>query len=322
VLLAGAGSAVWRPAVGQSYPNRVVRILFGFGAGGSGDALARLYAQKLQQILGATIIVDNRPGGASMVAMRALLASPADGYTVMLATNPALVLGPAVSTDLFYDPLKDLSLIGMVATAPGILYCNPRLPFESVDAFVAYAKAHPGRLNYGSSGVGSSGHFQMEYLAQATGTDLVHVPYRSDQEVAREVMTGTLQAALTTVQPVLPMLGHGNLRALAVTGSQRLGVLPDVPCLAETGISRLRGIDYYSFYGMIGPAGLSAAVVERLNAAINQVSAMPDIVGQMRDTLVFEPAGGTPDGLRNYIAQEIPKWREVGRSMNLSEFTR
>jgi tripartite-type tricarboxylate transporter receptor subunit TctC len=322
LLLAAGGATLLRPALADTYPSRVVRILVGFGAGGPGDVLARLLAQKLQQTLGAPFIVDNRPGAAQLIAIRALMASPPDGHTIMLATGSGLVQGPGVYRDLPYDPVRDFSHISMVATTPGILYSHPGLPFRTFEAFIDYAKANPGTLNYGSAGVGSAGHFQMEYLRHATGMELVHVPYRSDQEVAREVMTGSLQVALTTVQPVLPLLSTGGLHAIAVTGPRRLNLLPDVPCLAETGIRQLRDIDYYTFYGLIGPSGLSNGIIERLNVAMNQIAGMSDVGAQMRDVLAFEPATGTPADLRNYLAQEIPKWREVGRSMNLSAVAR
>jgi tripartite-type tricarboxylate transporter receptor subunit TctC len=327
LLIVAAGSALGvaalsMPALGNTYPNRPVRMLVGFGAGGPGDVLARIYAQKLQQLLGSPIIVDNRPGAAQLVAIRALMSSPPDGYTIMLATGSGLVQAPGVYPDLPYSPLRDFALISMIATTPGILYCNGQLPVTSVGDFIGYAKAHPGQLNYGSAGVGSAGHFQMEYLRQLAGLDLVHVPYRSDQEVAREVMTGALQVALTTIQPTLPLLANGTLRALAVTGARRVSALPDVPSLAEVDASRLRGIDYYTFYGMIGPAGLSGEVVGRLNAALNQIAAMPDVMSQMKEALAFDVATGTPEDLRRYISEEIPKWQEVGRSMNLTAIAR
>jgi tripartite-type tricarboxylate transporter receptor subunit TctC len=322
LLIAASGSLLGRSARADTYPSRPVRMLVGFGAGGPGDVLARIYAQKLQQLIGSPVIVDNRPGAAQLVAIRALMSSPSDDYTIMLATGSGLVQAPGVYRDLPYDPLRDFSLISMIATTPGILYCDARLPFTSVAGFIAYAKAHPGKLNYGSAGVGSAGHFQMEYLRQLASLDLVHVPYRSDQEVAREVTTGALQVALTTVQPTLPLLENGTLRALAVTGAQRVSALPDVPSLAEADASQLRGIDYYTFYGMIGPVGLSSPVVERLSAAFNQIAAMPEVVTQLKAALAFDVATGTPEDLRRYIAQEIPKWREVGQSMNLSALAR
>lgn len=322
LLLAAGVAGIGRAAAASTFPDRPIRILVGFGAGGPGDVLARIYAQRLQQLLGTPIIVDNRPGAAQLVAIRALMATPADGYTVMLATGSGLVQAPGVYQDLPYDPLRDFSLIGMIATTPGVLYCDARLPITSLVSFIDYAKRNPGKLNYGSAGVGSAGHFQMEYLRQLAGLDLVHVPYRSDQEVAREVTTGALQVALTTVQPTLPLVAAGKLRALAVTGSRRIAALPDVPSLAEADSGPLRGIDYYTFYGMIGPAGLNEAIVERLNAACNAVAATPEVARQMRDTLAFDVVTGTPQALRGYIAEEIPKWREVGQSMNLTAVAR
>lgn len=322
LLIAGGSLVLAKPVLANTYPTRTIRILVGFGAGGPGDVLARIYAQKLQHLLGGSVIVENRPGAAQLVAIKALMGAQPDGYTLMLATGSGLVQAPGVYRDLPYDPLRDFSLIGMTAMTPGVLYCDARMPFNSVKGFIDYVKANPGKLNYGSAGVGSAGHFQMEYLRQLSGLDIVHVPHRSDQEVAREVTTGSLQVALTTVQPAVPLVAGGMLRALAVTGTQRVSLLPDVPTLAESDSSQLRGINYYTFYGMIGPRGMDDAVVVRLNAALNQIAAMSDVVSQMRESLAFEPVTGTPDDLRGYIAQEIPKWREVGRSMKLADISR
>jgi len=317
VLLAGAAALVARPSLAQSFPSRPIRLLVGFAAGGGADTIARLYAQKMQQILNQPVVVDNRPGASQLLAIRPMLAAPADGYTVTLATGSGLAQGPGVRKDLPYDPLKDFSLIGMVATAPGVFFVNPALPINSMRDLISYAKANPGKLNYGSAGVGAANHLQMEYVKHVTKVQMEHIPYKSDQEVTREVAAGSVQVGLTIAQFAIPLVASGKLRGLAVTGSTRLPSLPNVPSLAEAGVAELKDIDNYTFYGLVGPAGMPAAVVERLNDAINKVSAMPDVVSRMRDSLFYDPSAGTPASFRRYLEAELPKWREVGKSVKL-----
>jgi tripartite-type tricarboxylate transporter receptor subunit TctC len=321
-LACAAAAAIVRPALSQDYPSRFVKIIVGFGAGGPGDVLARLYAQQLQQLLGQPFVVENRPGASQLIAIRALMASPPDGYTIMLATGSGLVQGPGVFRDLPYDPLKDFTAIGKVASTPGVFYVNPKLPVQSLREFVAYAKAHPGELNYGSAGVGTAGHFQMEFLKHALGLQIIHVPYKSDSEVALEVSRGAIQVAMTTVQPVMPLLSSESLRALAVTGKQRLPQLPSIPSLDEAGVTQLRDLENFTFYGMVGPAGLGNDKVQKLNGAVNKIGMMPEVVKQMREILAFEAMSGTPTDLQTYITQEIPKWREVGQATGLTSSAR
>jgi tripartite-type tricarboxylate transporter receptor subunit TctC len=319
-LLLVSVAALARPALAQgSLSSRPIRMLVGFAAGGATDVMARLYANELQSILGTAVIVDNKPGASQLVAIRTLMASAPDGHTVLLAAGSALASGPGVFTDLPYDPLKDFSSIAMLATAPGVFFVNPSMPVKTMRELIDYAKANPGKLNYGSAGVGASNHLQTEFLKVATKIDMAHVPYKSDQEVAREVAAGTIQFALTVAQAATPLIQSGKLRAIAVTGTQRLKSLPDVPSLAETGIPALAGIDSYTSYGLVGPAGMPADLVRALNEAANKVSATPRVAEKMRDSMNFQPERWSPEKLREYIEAEIPKWREVGKAMKMNE---
>jgi tripartite-type tricarboxylate transporter receptor subunit TctC len=315
VLLAGAAAMIGGPSLAQS--SRTIKILVGFAAGGGADTIARLYGQKLQEILGTTVIIDNKPGGSQLLAIRPLLSAPPDGTTLCLATGSALTQGPGVRKDLPYDPLKDFSHIGLVATAPGVFFVNPQLPVRSMKELIAYAKANPGKLNYGSAGVGAANHLQMEYVKQATGIGLTHIPYKSDQDVTLQCAGGTVHVGLTIAQFAIPLAQDGRLRALAVTGSKRLSALPDVPSLAEAGVGELKGIDNYTFYGLVGPAGMPAAAIQRLNDAVNKVSQMPDVASRMKQTLFYEPATGSPAALRQYLERDLPKWRELGKTVKL-----
>ena len=320
LLLAGVAAVLPRASFAQ-LSSRPIRILIGFGAGGGTDTIARVYAQKMTEILKSPVIVENKPGGSQLLAIRPMMASAPDGYTLMLATGSGLAQGPGVRKDLPYDPLKDFTHVAMVATAPGVFFTNPTLPVRNMRELIAYLKANPGKLNYGSAGVGSANHLQLEYLKKVTGVQMEHVPYKSDQEVTREVMAGTVHVGLTIAQFAIPLATAGRLQALAVTGAKRLGGLPNVPAITETGVPELKDMDNYTFYGLIGPAGMPQAVVERLNDAVNKVSAMPDVAKQMRDSLFFEPATGTPASLRRYIETELVKWRELGKTVKIDATT-
>jgi len=301
----------------ESFPSRPIRILVGFSVGGGTDTIARLYAEKLQQILGTPVIVENRPGASQLLAIRPTIHAKPDGYTLFFGAGSSLASGPAVRKDLHYNPLKDFSHIAMVATAPGIFAVNPGLPVKTIDDLIAYAKANPGKLNYGSAGVGSSNHLQTEYLKHVTGTNMVHVPYKSDAEVVREIAGGNVQFGLTVAQAALQMAIAGKVKAIAVTGSKRLPELPNVPSLAEANAPGLKDMDTYTFYGLVGPVGIPSPVIQRINAAVNQVSQMPDVAKLMRDSMLFYPATGTPVQFRQYLEKEVAKWSELRNSINL-----
>jgi len=319
LVLGGAAAVVARPSLAQPFPSRPIRMLVGFAAGGGADTIARLYAHKMQEVLGQSVIVDNRPGASQLLAIRPMMSSPPDGYTVTLATGSGLTQGPGVRKDLPYDPLKDFSLIGMVATAPGVFFVNPSLPVRSMRELIAYAKANPGKLNYGSAGVGAANHLQMEYVKHVTGTSMTHIPYKSDQDVTLQTAGGDVHVGLTIAQFAIPMVLAGKLRALAVTGSTRLPALPDVPSITETGVVELKGIDNYTFYGLVGPAGMPQPVIDKVSDAINKVSAMPDVVSRMRQTLYYEPATGTPATFRRYMEAELPKWKQLGKAVKIEQ---
>ncbi len=303
----------------KDFPAQTIRLLVGFAAGGGTDTIARLYARGLQEELHTTVIVENRPGASSLVAIRMLMASPPDGYTLMLASGSALAQGPGVRKDLPYDPLKDFSLISMVATAPGVFVVSPTTDIHSIDDLIGYAKAHPGQLNFGSAGVGAASHLQVEYLKSVAGISMTHIPYRSDQELTQEIAMGDIQVGLSVPQFVIPLLKAGNLRAIAVTGNHRLSALPEVPSLAESHNASLHGIENYTFYGVIGPKGVPPSVIERISAAVNKVSSSPEVASRMRNSLFCEPVSGDAAYFFDYMSKEVPKWRRLGQSVTVGE---
>ena len=317
--LAMCGAIAAPSAQADTYPSKPIRIVIGFSAAGSTDALARFYAQKLAEVLKASVIVENKAGGGQIIAIKTVMASPPDGYTLYLGSGSAFSQGPGVRKDLPYDPLKDLTLIGLVATAPGVIIAAPSLPVRSIGELVKYSNAHPTQLNYGSSGIGSASHLQGEYLISLAGIKMAHIPYKADAEIIREMAAGSVHMGMTPVQGAIAHISSGRVKALAVTGSRRLKGLPDVPSLAESGIKGLAGIDPYTYYGLAGPAGLPPAIVNTLNEAINKVSKNPDVAAQLRERQFAEPGIGSPDSFRRYIEEDLKKWREFGKVVKLTE---
>jgi len=306
-------------ASAQAFPSRPIRIVVPFGAGGTGDTVARLWGQKMGELLGQPVIVENRPGAAQLLAIRTVLAAPADGYTLLAPGGSAMAQLPALRKDLPYDPLKDFSLIGIAVTNPGVVFVSPSLPVRTLSELVAYAKANPGKLNYGSAGVGTAGHLGIEALMASTGVKMTHVPYKSDADVIREVMAGTVQLSVMTTLNTVQAVKAGRIRAIAVTTANRLPYLPDVPGLSETRIKGADSLEPHTFISLVGPAGMPPAVVARLNEAMNKVSAMPDVVKTVTDTLYAEPVTTTPASFREFVEKQLVVWREIGKTVTLTE---
>ncbi|WP_159595730.1 Bug family tripartite tricarboxylate transporter substrate binding protein [Hydrogenophaga sp. BPS33] len=311
--------ALWMgQAHAQDFPSRPIKILIGFAPGGGSDLIARLYAQHLRQELNTPVIVENKAGASELQAVRALIASPPDGYTLWLAAGGALSIGPGIRKDLPYEPLTSLSHVAMVATAPGVFYVNPALPVRSVSDFVAYAQANPGKVNFSSSGVGSGSHLQVEYFMQGAGIKMTHIPYKSSPEAAQSVVSGEVQFGLAPAQTAIPLANDGRVRAIAVTNTRRLPALPNVPTMAEAGSNAaLKSMDGFSYYALVGPANMPSAVIQKINQAFNKVGAMPEVVEHMRDRFSVEPVTTTPAAFREYLEKDLMKWKEVGKTVKI-----
>ena len=303
----------------QQYPNKPLRLVVGFGPGGATDVVARFYAQKLSEVLKSPVIVDNKPGAGQLIGIKTVMAATPDGYTLLLGTGSAFSQGPGVRKDLPYNPLKDLSLISMVSTAPGVIVVAPTLPARSVRDLIAYSKENPSKLNYGSSGVGAASHLQAEYLMHLTGIRMTHIPYKSAADITRELSVGAVHVGITPLEAAVAPVSGGRVRAVAVTGSRRLKALPDVPSLSESGVKGLEGIDPYTYYGLAGPAAVPAAVVTKLNEAINTLSKSPDFATQVRERLYNEPAESSPASFRTFVEKDLAKWRELSKFVKLGD---
>ncbi|RZL88926.1 MAG: tripartite tricarboxylate transporter substrate binding protein [Variovorax sp.] len=307
------------PALAQDYPSRPIKILVAFGPGGSADSIARLYGQKMSDLLKTPVIVENKPGANQILAIRTLMASPPDGYTLYAATASSLIQNPALRPGLPYDPLKDFTLVGMTVSNPGVIFVSPDLPIRTIKELVAYSKANPGKLNYGSAGLGTAGHLAAEALISATGIQMTHVPFKTDADVIREIMAGNLHLGIMTTLNTVPAIQAGKIRAIAVTTPKRLPYLPDVEALPESGMKSLTVLDPHTFGSLVGPAGMPPAVVARLSDAINKVSAMPEVIKVVHESFRSEPVTGTPESFRKFVVDQLAIWREIGKTVKLPD---
>lgn len=307
-------------ALAQSpYPSKTVRILVGFGSGGATDTIIRLYGQKMAELLGTSIVVENRPGANQLVAIRALLQAPPDGYTLYAGTKSSLVQNPVLRTGLGYEPLKDFSLVGLMATIPGVIFVNVDLPVRSIAELVAYATARPGSLNYGSAGVGSADHLAAEAFQSITGTRLVHIPYKSAADEIREAMTGNVHLVIAPLATTVPFIKANKIRALALLARSRIATLPEVPTVGEVGVRGLSDLEPHTYIALVGPAGMPPPIVTQLNDAINKVSAMSDVASRVRDDLGSDPAIITPVEFRESVVRDLALWKGLAKNINLPE---
>ena len=318
-LALGCATALLAGAVyAQKFPSKQITIYVGYGAGGTTDGITRLYASKLQELLKTPVIVENRPGAAELLAVRALMAAPPDGHTLYLGTGSALAQAPVIRKDLNYDPAKDFTPVAMVAVGEAILTARPDVPAKNLKELITYAKANPGKLTYGSGGIGSGNHLLSEYMVLATGASITHVPYKSDAESTRDLVGGQVDLLMTGPLTLVPFVREGKIKAIAVTGPQRLKALPDVPTVAESGVPELKDMGSYTFFGLVGPADMPPAVVQQLNEAMVKVATMPDVQQTMREKFQVEPATLSADGLRDHIAKQMARWREAGKNIKVN----
>ena len=306
-LAAGAAAAGLgaRPAWSQAYPARPVRVIVGFPPGGSADIVTRLVAQALGERLGATFIVDNRPGAGSNIAAEAVVRATPDGYTLLSVTS-ANSINATLYRNLTFDVMRDLVPVAAIDVVPQVMDVNPSLPARTIPEFVAYAKANPGKLVMGSGGIGSSPHMAGELFKMMAGVDLLHAPYRGVAPATADLLAGRIQVLFDTVPAAIGNIRAGRVRALAVTTPRRSDALPDVPAMAEF----LPGYEATSFHGVAAPKDTPAEIVDRLNAAINAALAEPKLKAQLAD-LGGTVLPGTPADFARLMAGDIARWGRV-----------
>ncbi len=304
LLLATASAAEDRA---QPYPSRPIRLVVPFPPGGSTDILSRALAQKLAEGLSQAVVIDNRPGAGGSIGSEAAAKAAPDGYTLLMGQLGPLAVSPAIYRNLPYDPVKSFAPVSLMAIVPSVLVVNPQVPAASAAELIAYARANPGKLTYGSAGNGSTSHLTTEYFKLATGTDILHVPYKGVGLMLTDLISGQLSMGINGAPAVMPHVNSGRLRALAVTGLTRLPSLPRIPTLDESGV---KGFDASGWYGIVAPAGTSRAVIERLNAEIRRIMQTPDLRARL-DNEGAIPAAGSPEEFAAFIASEIARWGAV-----------
>jgi tripartite-type tricarboxylate transporter receptor subunit TctC len=291
----------------QNYPTRPVRLIVPFPPGGSTDILARALGQKLAEGLGQPVVIDNRPGAGGSIGADAAAKAAPGGHTLMMGHLGTLAVNPSIYKNLPYDPVKSFAPVSLMAMVPSVLVVNPRVPAANAAELIAYAKANPGKLAYGSAGAGSTSHLTTEYFKLATGTDILHVPYKGVGPMLTDLISGQLSMGLNGAPAVMPHVNSGRLRALAVSGLARLPSLPQIPTLDESGV---KGFDASGWYGIVAPAGTSRAVIERLNAEIRRAMRTPDLLARLDNEGAIS-APGSPEEFAAFIASEIARWAAV-----------
>lgn len=310
LLPAGLAAATIRPASAQSdYPNRPIRIVVGFAAGGGTDLTTRTMQPKLQQALGVSIVVDNRPGAGGNLATELVTRAAPDGYTLLMGTIGALAINPTLYRNLSFDPQADLTPVSMSGNILNVLVVPADRPWRNVGELIAAAKARPDTVTYGSSGVGGAGHLAGALLDQMAGTRTVHVPYRGGGPLMTDLVGGKVDFAFSTAPTAVPQIEAGKLRAIAVPTLRRTALLPEVPTVAET----LPGYEVANWYALLGPKGLPAPVVERLNAAMRATLQDADVLAHLARHGV-EPTPSTPEELARFIRDETAKWAPIVRA--------
>jgi len=303
-----AGSLLWHAAAsGQTYPNRAIRFVVPYAPGGSTDIVARILAQKLSDAMGQQVVVDNRPGAGGSIGADVVAKSPPDGYTMVTAVTGIMAINQYLYRKLPFDPEKDFAPVTQVGSLPLILVVHPSLPAKNVREFIAIAKAKPGQLNYGSSGVGTATHMTTELFKSMAGVDLVHIPYKGSGQVMGDVIGGQLALIFDQIVSSLPHVQGGKLRMLAITSAKRFPSLPDLPTIAESGVP---GYESISWAGVAVPAGTPKEIIARLHTEIVKVLAAPDIRERfLRDGI--ETVGSTPEQFTEHIRRERIKWAKV-----------
>ncbi len=297
----------------QSFPNKPIRLIVGYAPGGGTDLASRYVAAGLSELWGVNVLVDNRPGGGGAMGTEMTVKAAPDGYTVLLCTIGTHGITPA-RIKLPYDPIKDFDFISMVGSTPNVLMAHPSQPFKNVGELVTFAKANPGKLSYGSSGVGASPHLSIELLGSMTGIKLVHVPYRGAALALADVIGGQIPLSVGNLPGgPLQSIKAGRLKGVGVTSAKRSPRAPDVPTFAEGGVP---GYDVSSWYGICAPAGLPKAVLAKFNAGLVKILSSPDMQQRMGDQGI-DVTPSSSDQLREHAKLEMVKWARVVKEAGL-----
>ena len=313
VTLFGLGLAFSTAVLAQEFPDKTVRIVVPYPPGGFNDTLARVVGERLSKIWSQAVLIDNRPGGNTTLGNNLVAKAPADGYTVLITPLPFSALPGLYGPQLPYDALKDFSPLVLAANTQNVLTVRNDLPVNNVKELLDYARKNPGKLNYGSTGSGSSNHLSMELLMRMTDTKMTHIPYKGSAPATLAMLSGEIDALFDNIPNVLPQLKAGKMKAIAVTGTQRSVLFPSVPTVAESGVP---GYEVNVWFGMQLPAGTPKPLVERMNRDIVRILKEPEIIKKFRDQGV-EVIASTPAAFSQLLQSEVAKWNQVIRDANI-----
>ena len=303
--LAGSALVSTGLAMAQSaYPNKPLRLVVTFPTGGAPDILARLLSEKAQ--LGQPVVVDNKPGAGGNIGADIVARSPGDGYTLVLGTVGTHAINGSLYEKIPYDMVKQFTPISLIASAPNLLVVNNDLPVKTVPELIAYMKANPNKLSFGSPGIGTSVHVSGELFKSMTGTQMTHAPYKGRQYAIPDLMGGSIQLMFDNMPSALPMAREGKMRALAVTTAKRSNAAPEIPTVAET----VPGFEATTWFALFAPANTPRAVIDRLNAEVQRVYRLPEVQERLK-SLGLEAVLSSPEELSRYQASEIAKWAKV-----------
>ena len=299
-------------ATPSNYPERPVKIVVPFAPGAGTDAMARLVALKLGEVMGGNFVVENKAGASGAIGTQYVAQQSPDGYTLLLVASPFTTVAASLPS-AGYDPLRQFAPVGMIASGPLVWAASASLPANNMKELIALAKQKPGALNYGSAGAGGVNHLVLELLKAKTGTYITHIPYRGVAPATMDMIAGQVQLVTGTIPALLPFIKDGRVKALAVTSAKRSSALPDVPSMTEAGYP---GIDVVNYFALMAPAGKPPAVIDRINVAINKLVVLPDVVARFKADAV-EAAPGSPALLGHFIEADYRAWRNVVTTQNL-----
>jgi tripartite-type tricarboxylate transporter receptor subunit TctC len=298
----------------QSYPAKPLRVVIGLAPGGATDIVARTVAPALSAELGQPVVIDNRPGAAGSIGAALVAKAPPDGYTLFIASS-SFTVNAVLQQNNGFDPLRDFEPITNIASGPFLLVASPRLPVASMQELIAYAKAHPGKLNYASSGIGSTAHLSAEHLKHIARIDMTHIIYRGAGPALADVLGGQVDLMFASIVSSLPHAKSGKLKALGVTSARRTSVAPELPTLAEAGVP---GFEVIGYFGFLAPARTPSAIVARLNSAMAAAVRRPEIIERLAADGT-EPDGGSPAALRKLLEDDLKKTADLIRAANIKQ---
>ena len=302
------------PAVSaQTYPSRQITLIIPFAAGGSNDLVGRAIGKKLTEAWGQPVIVENRAGAGGMIGTSAVAAAPPDGYTLLLVSS-TFTINPAIKKSMPFDPIRDFTPVAFIARSPLLLTASNKLPVKSARELLALARSKPGQIAYASAGLGSINHIAAELLALSAGASFMHVPYKGGAPALNDLLGGHVDIYVSSLPQVLPLAQSGQVKALAVTSARRMALLPDVPTLEEAGVA---GFDLWSWWGIVGPAGMPATIVNALNSEIGKMLTSPELSTFLSNEGA-EAKTMTPRQFGDLMRLETARWIKVAHEANIS----